>query len=689
MKLEPIKRQRLIVSFIMTTLTLTSGISLQVRAATDEADTTYYTQNVVITSSAMTDPLLTSTNPQKPRQPVPAADGGGYLKNVTGFTLVRKGGISGDPLLRSLGGSRLNVLINGGSLYGGCPGRMDPSVTYAFPETFSRINIIKGPQSVRYGANLAGTVIFERDTKRFTSAGIRGNIGMLGGSNHRFDNLFDITAGNEKGYARFIQTRNYSRDYRDGGGQTVHSRYDRHSLTGIIGITPDKNTLFELSYDKSRGKAAFAHGMMDGRQFDRDSWALKFRRNLVSPYIAGIDIDIYRTTIDHIMDNYSLRPVPPRKMPMGTDVKRTLYGIRTVFDLVFSDTSLGAIGFDYQKQDHFFAVAPEGKPVGAFSKDMSIRNYGVFAEYSHFFSKQDSFHSGLRYDRVINDYLPYIGRNMSGKKTLDLLPGNTSFNGYSGFLRYEHKNRKKPLTFYIGLGHAERPADYWESFTSWKAKSNRLNPQGTAVSPSTGLLSPEKNTQLDIGWIYAGKKDRGSISFFYSDIRDFIMRTPQTYINTDARLYGLEADYTHHFTPHWTLSATAALTRGSDRRQHAPLPQLAPFETDVSLKYRHSAWEAGLLWRIVASQKRCRPGYGSETGVDTAPTGGFGIVSLNAAYKATDAMTFSCGIDNIFNKNYAEFVSYKEATISNLGIIGHEHINEPGRTVWFKANYRF
>ena len=167
------------------------------------------------------------------------------------------------------------------------------------------------------------------------------------------------------------------------------------------------------------------------------------------------------------------------------------------------------------------------------------------------------------------------------------------------------------------------------------------------------------------------------------------MRTPQTYINTDARLYGLEADYTHHFTPHWTLSATAALTRGSDRRQHAPLPQLAPFETDVSLKYRHSAWEAGLLWRIVASQKRCRPGYGSETGVDTAPTGGFGIVSLNAAYKATDAMTFSCGIDNIFNKKYAEFVSYKEATISNLGIIGHEHINEPGRTVWFKANYRF
>ena len=173
----------------MTTLTLTSGISLQVRAATDEADTTYYTQNVVITSSAMTDPLLTSTNPQKPRQPVPAGGGGGGLEKRTG-----RGGISGDPLLRSLGGSRLNVLINGGSLYGGCPGRMDPSVTYAFPETFSRINIIKGPQSVRYGANLAGTVIFERDTKRFTSAGIRGNIGMLGGSNHRFDNLFDITA---------------------------------------------------------------------------------------------------------------------------------------------------------------------------------------------------------------------------------------------------------------------------------------------------------------------------------------------------------------------------------------------------------------------------------------------------------------------------------------------------------------
>ncbi|MCV5761738.1 TonB-dependent copper receptor, partial [Escherichia coli] len=67
---------------------------------------------------------------------MPAADGAGYLKNVTGMSMVRKGGLGGDPVLRGMGMSRLNVQMDGGMLAGGCGGRMDPPTAYVFPQSF-------------------------------------------------------------------------------------------------------------------------------------------------------------------------------------------------------------------------------------------------------------------------------------------------------------------------------------------------------------------------------------------------------------------------------------------------------------------------------------------------------------------------------------------------------------------------
>ena len=310
----------------------------------------------VVTGYRTRRPLTLATNPQRPRQPIPASDGAGYLKAIPGFSVVRKGGVGGDPMLRGMGGSRIVMNMNGGMMSGGCPNRMDPTSTYAFPETFSRIIVNKGPQSVRYGASVAGNVVFERRTKRFERAGVRGNVSILGASNHRFDDLIDITAGDKEGYARFIQTRNYSRDYADGEGRRIHSGYGRHSLTGIVGLTPDTDTLFEVSYDRSRGWAKYAHGMMDGSQFDRDSYAVKFERAHLSPVVKKLTLNFNYNTIDHIMDNYTFRPGGTR----GMEVKRTQYNIRSVLDMTFSPRDTGAVGIDIGHEEHTFTPRDEG-----------------------------------------------------------------------------------------------------------------------------------------------------------------------------------------------------------------------------------------------------------------------------------------------------------------------------------------
>ena len=660
-------------------------------AAADDGMYEFTLDEVIITGYRTASPLTLSTDPQRPRQPIPAADGAGYLKTIPGFSVVRKGGLGGDPMMRGMGGSRMVMDMNGGMMSGGCPNRMDPTSTYAFPETFSRIIVNKGPQTVRYGANVAGSVIFERETERFEKPSVRGNISVLGASNHRFDELTDVTAGGAEGYARIIQTRSYSRDYADGDGRRIHSGYGRHSLTGILGLTPDPNTLFEVSYDRSRGWAKYAHGMMDGSQFDRDSYAVKFERAHLSPVVEKLTLNFNNDTIDHIMDNYTFRPGGM----MGTDVKRVQYGMRAVTDLRFSPQTTAAVGIDLRRDAHYFAEAHR-RLKGSPNNDMDIKNFGIFLEYSRDLAARSRLHTGLRYDRTETDYHNARFRNPTGMLTRNLVPGSASDHAVSGFVRWENTAKKQPLTFYVGLGHAERPADYWEAYHTWAAYSNRVN--GQTASPSTTRPAKEKNTQLDLGWVYTGEKTNASLSLYYAHIDDFILRKPQIgmgptartpYANVDARLYGFEAEVTRTVSPRWTLGASLAYTRGDDRTNNAALPQIAPLEANLTAKYSHKKAEANAVWRLVSKQNRYHRGYGSVTGTDYGPTGGFGILSLSLAYRPDENLTFSLGVDNLLNKTYAEFVNYSEAAIPALGISAGGHITEPGRTLWLKGSYKF
>ncbi|MFO6243085.1 TonB-dependent receptor plug domain-containing protein, partial [Pseudomonas aeruginosa] len=96
----------------------------------------------VVTGVAQSSPLTIVTNPKEPRQPVPASDGADYLKTIPGFAVIRNGGSNGDPVLRGMFGSRLNILTNGGMMLGACPNRMDAPTSYISPETYDKLTVI-------------------------------------------------------------------------------------------------------------------------------------------------------------------------------------------------------------------------------------------------------------------------------------------------------------------------------------------------------------------------------------------------------------------------------------------------------------------------------------------------------------------------------------------------------------------
>lgn len=108
----------------------------------------------VITAIQQSSPLTVVADPKDPRQPVPASDAADYLKTIPGFSAIRSGGSNSDPVLRGLFGSRLLLLTDGGQMIGACPGRMDAPSSYIAPETFDRLTVTKGPQTVIWGRGL-------------------------------------------------------------------------------------------------------------------------------------------------------------------------------------------------------------------------------------------------------------------------------------------------------------------------------------------------------------------------------------------------------------------------------------------------------------------------------------------------------------------------------------------------------
>ena len=87
----------------------------------------------------------------------------------------------------------------------------------------------------------------------------------------------------------------------------------------------------------------------------------------------------------------------------------------------------------------------------------------------------------------------------------------------------------------------------------------------------------------------------------------------------------------------------------------------------------------------LAAQDRYVVNQGNIEGIGR--TSGFSVLSLNAAYRAGKNTLISAGVDNLGNWVYAEHISRAGAMVS--GFTQTTRVNETGRNLWMKANFKF
>jgi iron complex outermembrane receptor protein len=648
----------------------------------------------VITAIAPNSPLTIVTNPREPRQPVPASDGSDYLKTIPGFAQVRNGGTNGDPVLRGMFGSRLNILTNGGMMLGACPGRMDAPTSYISPETYDQLTVIKGPQTVLWGPGAsAGTILFDREPENFGQLGNRVNASVLAGSNGRFDKLVDAAAGGPLGYVRVIGNTAQADDYKDGNNDTVASRYDKWNGDVALGWTPDTDTLLELTAGKGDGEARYAGRSMDGSQFKRESLGLRFEKSNISDVLEQLEAQVYYNYADHVMDNYTLRTPSGTGMmagPMASNVDRRTLGARVKATWRWADVQLIS-GIDAQTNEHRqrSAMGIDTYKDQPYTKDADFHNYGVFSELTWYAVERDRLITGARLDRAsAKDYRQTIGSGMMTRPNptaddtrADTLP--------SGFIRYEHDLAGSPTTLYAGLGHTQRFPDYWELFSPNSGPAGSVN--------AFDSIKPEKTTQIDFGLQYKAEDLEAWASAYIGQVRDYILfdytpgmmgMTSQAQ-NIDARIMGGELGAAYRFTEHWKADATLAYAWGKNSSDGNALPQMPPLDARFGLTYSEDNWSAGALWRLVAAQNRIDLNKGNVVGKDFDKTPGFAVFSLNGAYRINQHWKVSSGVDNLFGKAYAEHLNLAGNAGFGYPANDPQAIKEPGRTLWTRIDMSF
>jgi len=643
---------------------------------------------IVVTAqdNRLSNGLIVQADPKQPIQPVPATDGADYLQSIMGFNAIKNGGTNGDVTFRGMFGSRIKILTDGTENLGACPARMDAPTSYINPESYDRITVIKGPQTVQYAnTGSAATVIFDREPENLTAnQPYRGQASVLMGSYGRLDHNVEAAIGDETKYARINANRSVANDYQDGNGDKVHSNWERWNADLALGWKPTQDSWIELKGGKGDGEAAYAGRTMDGTQFQRESLGLHAEQKNLTNVIKKVEAQVDYSYNDHIMDNYKMRTPP--MMPMAMEVTRRTLNTRAAITTEWDNFSVIS-GVDRQENKHAGNMyMRDANPIPPLDGDLRFESYGAFSEWTYRLNPNNKLVAGARFDHVKVDSAE------NDQERTDTNP--------SGFIRIESNLPEHGFKTYAGIGYVERSPDYWELYSTatdhGNGSTNMMGQSSYLMVNNLNNLKTEKTAQLDIGFEQQHGAWNTWASAYAGLINNFILvrynapNASQMYPlanNVDATIAGAEAGVGYQFNEHLQADLSAMYAWGENTTDNKPLPQIAPLEGRLNLRYVQEKYSLGLLWRAVAEQNRISLNDGNIVGYDMGKSKAFSTLAMNATYKYSEALDFSVGIDNLLDKAYSEHLNKSGAAL--FGYAANEQFNNIGRNYWARVSMKF
>ncbi len=638
-------------------------------------------ERIVVTAFPFpTIPYFSISNKEITRQSI--KDVGEFFREFPGASSIKKGGTALDTSWRGFSGKQVNTVFNDFvRIEGACPNRMDPSTSHFEAHDFEKIEIFKGPFTVRYGPNFAGTInmtpkvfLFAHEEFKYygrvsgafesNGSGKNGRLNFAGGK----DSYNLVLSGGYRSY----------QNYKDGNGREIPSSFNSKDASIRGGINFEHH-LFNISYNYKYNWDVLYPALPMDAEYDRaDIFFLDYRYKSSKSFLNSISLKLFYDTVDHSMNNFK-KPTFVN-MAAKTDVKTWFQGGRIETDTQFGNVSafMGLEALEERRDGLRTRDIKTGPMAGKHFTDIIwpsalARTIGFYTEISTPVGNSLFLTAGGRIDEARSDARNHDPAFISiyGK---DLARTDKNFSLFS-VLRY-YPSRSMEISFSAGRGVISPDIPQRYLF---------LLPAGLDRYDYIGnpFLKPQKNNQVELD--IKGKSDRFlfSGSLFYSYLEDFISakvanevkpRSPgvlgvKRFVNIDkAYKYGGEIAGGFKASENLSVTATVAQTIGYDISNDDYLPEIPPFEGNLKVNYEVK----GRLWirlhgRFVSSQNRVSKLF------DELKTPGFSVYNLNLGLNMKYFHLIVEG-RNLTNKLYYEHLNRKIAGTT-------ERIPEAGRSI--------
>lgn len=620
----------------------------------------------------------------------------GLFRNRADVFLVRRSGIANDVILRGLKKDNINVLIDGGKIYGACPNRMDPPTSHVLNNNVDAVEINEGPYDVENFGTLGGSVSI---TTRAPEPGFHGNVDLnLGRWNYR-KGAAALSGGNDSVQALVSFSHEESDQYEDGDGHTLAEQlteqgapakflyqpseedrkaYKKRTMLAKVDWAPAANQHLELGYTANRSEdVLYPNSPMDALEDDSDLFNLTYTLSDLGTWSRELELKVYDSRVWHPMSNrYRAAAGPGGANERQNRMHSRISGLRIRNRMGLAGGDL-AFGLDTSRRNWDGEYRGRGMNAGitgiASIDDVDTDNLGLFAEYDKDLGRL-ALRLGARWDHT---------RIEPGTSTL---PDN-DYNALNAFV-FGTWGLNDDWRLFGGLGVAHRVPDARELY--FRTAPMMEMPSMLAGTPD---LDQVRNTELDLG----AELDREGLylkaKLFHSWLGNFIFynasRAMHRFENQDARLYGLSLDGNLDLGSSLTLEFGIAWQRGKKddplTGQHdTDMPEIPPLKGNLALGWHYQ--DGGLLRaELVAAD--AWSDYDAENGEQALP--GWAVVNLSLRHQFGDHLVLLGGVDNLFDRTYAVSNTYKDMTLVADGTGDVLLLNEPGRYWYANLSWRF
>ncbi len=628
-----------------------------------------------------------------------ARDGAAMLETAPGAAVTRNGTQTGIVQLRGLGGDRVNIQVDGMHITPACPNHMDPPLHYTTAQGMEVLEVIAGITPVSMGGDsIAGAVIAESASPHFSGSASMEVFGKAAasysGANNGSDLLLRVGSANDHSSIAYTGEKQLGKDLKFPGGTVKDSGYElvRHDLA-LAEKAGDGVVRLDLGRHESRNAGTPALPM-DMIKDDANKFALGYKGNFD---FGALEARVYRHEITHLMDNYSLRDLSSGMIAPATS-NDTGYQLNTTLP---RGSNTYRLGMEYLSND-FDAYSQSSTLTPASLKDI-IRNgkrnrLGVFGEWEAVAGAQWKTLLGVRSDTVNSnaDAITHLGSGVTPAITADANSFNASERNLTDHdwdvaaqARY---SASESSDYEVGIARKTRSPNLVERYLWSPSNASAGLADGRTYMGNLGL-KPEMSSQLSVGANWHGTGWQIKPGLFYNRVADYIQGTPIArndssgnpvlqYSNISAELYGMDGSWQYRASDALNLDGTVSYVRGKRTDVEDNLYRIAPLRASFNGEYAAGQWTHRAEWLLAASQDNVSI-YNAETA-----TAGYATVNLRTRYQMQKSLKVSAGIENLFDKYYADHLGGINRVAGSDVPVG-QHIPGAGRFAYVAMEYTF